>query len=186
MTPALWFIVQETFVCAPPKCGGTALYRSALRIGSDIPDRHVFSAALSRAEFFTPEQMLTSGLKAVMAVRDPVSRFGSLWRDKCRDTDENIPELSGLSPDQLMDVIEANAEGNSHWMPQAVHYREGVELVYYRRLLCRLKLPLIKANRTRLKHSDPAFPIKRIVAHYRTDVELISRSAPEAKLIDRA
>lgn len=177
MTPALWFVVNGTFVCAPPKCGGTALYRSALGIGADVHDRHVFSTALTRTEFFTADEMATSGRKAIMAVRDPVSRFASLWRDKCRDTDANMPELSGLSPDELMDVIEAEPDGDSHWMPQAVHYRKCVEVVHHRQLLSRLNLRTVYANTTIETETDPVYPVERIVAHYHEDADLFARLA---------
>lgn len=177
MKPALWFITNGTFVCAPPKCGGTALYRAALGIGKDVPDRHVFSTAFNRTEFFTPDEAVASGRKALLAVRDPVSRFGSLWRDKCRDGDENMPNLAGLSPNDLMDLIAGSPDANNHWMPQATHYREGAELVDYRQLLSRLGLPIVEANRTSTKQSDPAFPVDRILVHYRADVELILRLA---------
>src|SRR5690606_1173841 len=177
MKPARWFITNGVFVCAPPKCGGTALYRAALGIGKDVPDRHVFSTAFNRTEFFTPDEAVASGRKALLAVRDPVSRFGSLWRDKCRDGDENMPNLAGLSPNDLMDLISGSPDANNHWMPQATHYREGAELVDYRQLLSRLGLPIVEANRTSTKQSDPAFPVDRILAHYRADVELISRLA---------
>lgn len=174
MAPQRWFITNGVFVCAPPKCGGTALYRAALSIGAGVHDRNVFSAARKRTEFFTPDEMAGSGRRAIMAARDPVSRFGSLWRDKCRDGDRHFPQLSGLSPHELMDFIEANPNSDLHWMPQSVHYRKGAELVDYRQLLNMLNLPSVEANRTKGNPSDPTFPIDRILAHYRSDVELIS------------
>ena len=177
MTPGRWFIVNDVFVCAPPKCGGTALYRAALGIGKEVPDRHVFSTAFNRTEFFTPDEAVASGRKALLAVRDPVSRFGSLWRDKCRDGDENMPNLAGLSPNDLMDLISGSPDANNHWMPQSVHYREGAEVVDYRELLGRLRLHAVTANSTQTKPSDPGLPVQRILAHYRADVELISRLA---------
>jgi hypothetical protein len=173
VTPSLWFLFGGRFVCAPPKCGGTSLYRAALNIGDDVTDRHVFSVARTRTEFYSPDEVI--GKPAVMALRDPVSRFASLWRDKCRNTDENRPALAGLSPEELMSLIEDQPEADSHWLPQSAHYRAGVEIVHYKRLFSVLGLPRVEANKTEPKETDPGLPVERILSHYCDDVDLYRR-----------
>jgi len=168
----LWFITRGTFVCVPPKCGGTAVYRAAFDVPSTVSDRHVFTAVRNTTVFFDPDQMIRCGLRAVQAYRDPVERFKSLWRDKCRDGDDNLPWLEGLTPSELMDFIEGRPEENHHWRRQADFYRPGVELVDYRRILEVLGLPQIRANVSR--PDDTPVPVERIRAHYRADFELAS------------
>lgn len=60
-------------------------------------------------------------------VRHPISRFKSLWRNKCRDghgntytKDTRYPtwrKLHNVTPDELMDFIEAG-NTDAHWMNQ--------------------------------------------------------------------
>lgn len=160
----LWFEWNGIFLCAPPKCGGTALYCSALGIDPCL-GRHVFSKAQELTKFYENPR-----LPAFMSVRDPVERFGSLWRDKCRDGDENMKWLSGMTPDDLMDHIEKDPEGNSHWFPQRFWWREGVEVVSFRQLHARVGLPIIRVNVT--QSDDTPLPVERIKVHYHMDYGL--------------
>jgi hypothetical protein len=153
------------FLCAPPKCGGTALYCAALGIDPSL-GRHVFSTAQGLTEFYEEP-----GEPAFMAVRDPIDRFGSLWRDKCRDGDENMPELQGMTPELLMDIVEREPQGNAHWMPQRYWWREGVQIIDFREISKRLGLPTLSVNVTEPDHTP--LPIERIVRHYHMDFELI-------------
>lgn len=161
---SLWFKRRDTWVCAPPKCGGTALYCAALGIDPKV-GRHVFSTAQGLTEFHDEP-----GRPALMAVRDPVDRFASLWRDKCRDGDENMPWLAGMTPDELMTHIEADPAGNPHWMPQRYWWREWVETVPFRLIAERLELPVVRVNAT--APDDTPMPVARIKAHYEQDIEL--------------
>lgn len=174
--PRRWFQVGEVFVCAPPKCGGTALYRAVLKTRGVEVDRHEFWTASRLMKFYTADEMSATGKRALMAVRDPVSRFVSLWRNKCRDGDAKLPFLSGLSPEQLIRLIESQPMGNVHWMRQVEHYRDGVELVPYLELLDRIGIPKVSCNTTQPKVDDPPMPVDRILSHYRQDAELASRA----------
>lgn len=169
----LWFHVDGVFLCAPAKCGGTALYRAMLKIGPEVPDRDVFSTAQNLTEFRTPDGV---SRPAFLAVRDPIERFMSLWRDKCRDGDPNLPALRGLSPSELMTKIECNWYGDAHWAPQSYHYRQGVTCVPYQQMLHwfgNKNAPVVNYT---VRHSDdPKAPATRILRHYWHDAELVYR-----------
>lgn len=50
-------------------------------------------------------------------IRDPVSRFCSLWRDKCRDQTNIIDRnIYGMTPQELLTHIQHN--NDVHWTPQ--------------------------------------------------------------------
>jgi hypothetical protein len=168
----LWFHREGIWLCAPPKCGGTMLYRNVLGIQC-ADHRATFSTAQSVIEFRSPDGI---GRPAYLAVRDPVDRFMSLWRDKCRDGDPNMPKLHGLTPDDLLTVIENDWLGDAHWAPQAIHYRPGVHRVPFHQLV-RWFQPLlasaIPVNSTTLTSADPQPPTARILHHYWKDVELV-------------
>lgn len=165
----LWFHVDGVWLCAPPKCGGTALYRKLLRITCEDV-RATFSEATNLTEFYSPQAI---SRPAFLAVRDPVDRFMSLWRDKCRDGDANLPFLRDLSPDELMTRIECDWYGDAHWAPQAEHYRLGVTCVPYYTLL--QWFGAREVNTTKALGRDPKPPVTRILKHYWRDVELVHR-----------
>lgn len=51
-------------------------------------------------------------------VRDPVSRFCSLWRSKCRDKGGILDKrIYGMTPVELMNHLESGAR-DIHWTPQ--------------------------------------------------------------------
>lgn len=92
--------------CAP-KCGSTALFKviSDHNIAAYNPEKHNFTAY------------------AVWIVREPVARFWSLWKDKCRDgdilwEDGDDDILAGFSPEELMSFIENTNEKDIHWATQ--------------------------------------------------------------------
>lgn len=56
-------------------------------------------------------------------MREPTERFLSLWRDKCRNSQElwvgdSHAELAGFSVQQLVQHIKDNPKGDWHWKPQ--------------------------------------------------------------------
>lgn len=128
----------------------------------------MFSRAQELVEFVGPDDI---EFPAFMAVRDPVDRFASLWRNKCRDGDPNMPVLKGMSPRKLLRTIRKNPSGNTHWIPQAVLYRPGVEVVDYRQLGDRLGLDEIRVNETK-RRRGPAMPADAIRRHYAADARL--------------
>ena len=106
-----------------------------------------------------------------MAVREPLSRFGSLWRDKCYDRPPRVIDyVKGMSPDQLMDHIEDFPFGNGHWVPQWYYTLPGIKLVKYDKLQEFLGLPQTHANQSKKTEID--LPEERILSHYRKDLEM--------------
>lgn len=113
----------------------------------------------------------------VFIVRDPVSRFCSLWRSKCRDK-ANIADKSvwGMSSIQLLEHIESGAR-DVHWTPQY-------------KLIGNLKpkiIPLEKLNDWWLQFGElgyfnktdeeiPDINPKHIVDYYWKDMELYTKA----------
>src|SRR5690606_32310771 len=141
-----WFQVGEVFVCAPPKCGGTALYRAVLKTRGVEVDRHEFWTASRLMKFYTADEMSATGKRALMAVRDPVSTFVSLWRNKCIDGDAKRPLLAGLSSEQFIRRNEPQPRGNVHWLRKVEHYRDGVQLVADLEYRDRFCIPKVSCN----------------------------------------
>lgn len=169
-----WFQCGARLVCAPPKCGGTALYCAALGLDPAF-GVDVFTMARRVTEFFTPDEVVDSKCDAIQAVRDPVSRFMSLWRSKCRIGDVNLPKLSGLSPDELMEFIKSNPEANAHWLPQVYFYRPGFRTVPYRFMCVHLGVKRFDINKSVTLETDPPAPLADIRRHYKEDIALCSQ-----------
>jgi hypothetical protein len=163
-----WFKFRGLFVCAPPKCGGTALYSAALGIDPKHGN-NTFAKAQKKVQFFRPDEIT---LPALMAVRYPVDRFMSLWRNKCRDGDPHLEFLRGMSPEELLEHIAKKPFANAHWAPQVTWYRTGVELVDYRSMHLRLGLPGARINTTEAHEDDPDVEVADVKALYEEDFEL--------------
>lgn len=166
----LWFRYNDCAYCLPPKCGGTALYRKAFLISDAVPDREVFSHIVKNATFM-PRHVVAGFRTAVLGVRDPVQRFKSLWRDKCRDGDENMTYLKGLSPVELVGYIEGRLYADSHWAPQSHYYAPGVKVVPHSTLLSWFGCAIV--NMTECRDDDPSFPVGEILRLYSEDVQLV-------------
>lgn len=173
-----WFLLKDKdiCVCAPNKVAGTSFrtaYRPTIRNMNDF-------RRLAWIEDWGPWSPREVGerhptLRKVQAVRDPIERFASLWRDKCRrdvPQSEYWRQFIGLSPDQLMDRIEAWPLGNSHWFPQALYVVPNVELVPVGDFLRYVDLPQQRRNGTAERATDPHMPGVRIEQHYAADVRL--------------
>jgi hypothetical protein len=102
-----WFYFHdwEFTILAPPKCGSTAIKQFIYM--NELDDK------------VTSMRNKDVKGKAYFVIRDPLSRFLSLWRNKCRDgayIGKAWP-IKGMSPSELMDYIEGGAR-NVHWTPQ--------------------------------------------------------------------
>ncbi len=100
-----WFHVPRwnITIAAPPK-GGSSSLKQFMWI-NEIECSYIPHNQVKGISFFV--------------IRDPVSRFCSLWRSKCRDHG-NIRHkhiLYGMSPSELMDYIKSDAK-DVHWTPQ--------------------------------------------------------------------
>lgn len=177
---APWALVDGTLVCVPAKCGLTSYQRLVLKRDTGNGEGHAgdrFYAHLERQGIgpYTTEQAKEMDYPKMLAVRDPVDRFRSLWQDKCQ---QNTPppvirHLKGMMPNQLMDHIEAHPDANGHWARQSGYWFEGVEVVRYDRLLDRLGYPQIHHNAS--QRTSVRMPIQRILAHYRDDARLYAK-----------
>lgn len=166
----LWFAHDGVAYCLPPKCGGTALYRKVFLVPEEVADGDVFSFVLKDTTF-KPRHVVTSYRMAVLGVRDPVERFKSLWRNKCRDGDPNMAYLTGMTPDMLLDYIEGRSYADSHWAPQSHYYAPGASVVPHTTLLNWFGTK--RTNVTEVREDDPPFPISGILKIYTEDVKLI-------------
>lgn len=162
----------DVCVCVPNKNGGEAFRNKICDIqGWDIA-RDTFAVMMefhksgdgpfspSETEAFYPDT------PHYLSVREPVDRFASLWRNKCRDT-KNTPSLFGKTPDELMDHIEANPEGNSHWFRQSGYLTNKTQCIAYDDLFSFLGWPYSAKNVTTSHGED--MPVDRILAHYSED-----------------
>lgn len=135
-----WLFVPQlnAWVCVPAKNGGTAFYRYMFDVPDDVPSRHVLGWALRNKAptFRSPADLYrdSSAHPRLLAVRHPVSRLGSLWRNKCRDGDPNMPFMQGWNIETLLSKIEATPFGNEHWVPQHAYAVPDMSCTDYRAL----------------------------------------------------
>lgn len=195
--PAEWYrVAPELYVAVPLKCGSTA-FRAV------VSGHYSTGAIKTQTGFnrymhargrgpFRPAQVATWRGRRVLAVRDPVERFLSLWRSiasvSAQGRSTSLTGGHGLmhaTPDTLMAYIEAHPGADLHWKRQSDYLPAGapVELVPYRELLERLGLDSPEWNPSRAEFvCEP--PVERIRAHYARDHELagLARDAAEANL----
>lgn len=179
----VWFYLRNYDLCVavPAKCGGSSFYRYAVGVPDAVPDDDVRSFAVRAARVersgpFTPVEVrryFATGRK-LLAVRDPVDRFRSLWRDKCRRTLETKDDrtfMRGWSPTTLLEHVRGFPFGNPHWVPQYLYRVPRVELVPYDelpRLLGYGDRPPVRATtRTHVEVDE-----RRVRALYAQDVAL--------------
>ena len=94
-------------ICLPPRCGSSTVLHYLVNEG-------IFALRPARA----------SG-RMIMVVRDPVSRFKSLWKSKCRDEEglwiddeenRNVThDIRGMTPEELITLIENDTDPDAHW-----------------------------------------------------------------------
>lgn len=168
-----WYLVRSdtypegAWICAAPKAGSTAV-RSCVGRPEFQAERHAAS------------EIPADGRRRFLGIREPVARFYSLWRDKCRDHGTGIPEeLHGVTPDALMDYIEAHPDENHHWVRQTDYLTPGAtRLVPFDRLLetVGLDLPGRRNQHHYPRPDDPPMPVERILSHYAADAEAYRRA----------
>lgn len=99
-------------LAVPPKCGSSSVYTS-LQTHFNVPNlAHARGVRLLKSKLVWPDAHV------VFVLRDPIDRFKSLWRNKCRDGGKVMGAdraLVGLTPSELLEFIKAY--GNHHWTP---------------------------------------------------------------------
>jgi hypothetical protein len=102
-----WFVVPDwnLTIAAPPKAGSSSL------------KQYFYESDMDNVTM-VPRYKVNPDSEIFFVVRNPIDRFMSLWRGKCRDKD-NISDyrVHGMQPDQLMDHIEAGNR-DIHWALQ--------------------------------------------------------------------
>jgi len=174
---------RRVAVCVPAKNAGTSFYRAAYNVPPEIEDKAVYGYILQYHKTRGSFSYLRATEEAdefYLAVRDPVARFRSLWRDKCRDATHEtagdprrqLYKVVGFSPVMLLDYIRANPRIDAHWIPQSADMHAGVKLVRYDRLLHVLGLPSVLCNETKARDDDILMPEQEILEHYSADMAL--------------
>lgn len=108
-----WFYIPSWKICivAAPKSGSSSLK-------AFMSDNNIDCQYIKHHE----ARKLTCEKFAV--VRNPYSRFASLWKSKCRDEGGiRDKEVYGLSPRALVAHI-SSGKRDIHWTPQAELYKE--------------------------------------------------------------
>lgn len=99
-----WFVVPDwnITIAAPPKAGSSSL------------KKFFYESEMDNVKM-VPRYQVNPNSEIFFVVRNPLDRFISLWRGKCRDKD-NIKDrrVYGMEPNQLMDHIEAGNR-DVHW-----------------------------------------------------------------------
>lgn len=173
-----YFRVGRALVYVPLKCGSTS-FKFALVPGLGAardPEQRFYDCCAEHGLGPFPLDInhpRLAHLYRLLAVRDPVERFASLWREIAHGHSPSFRPLKGLSPDALLDVIAVHAHSDPHFEPQAVWAVAGTTLVRYDQLLDRLGLP---AEHRRASAADTTpMPVERIRTLYAKDVELWHR-----------
>lgn len=163
-------------ICFPQKNGGNAFRKKLKTLKRwESPKMAYHIEVFSELQKcghgpFTPKEadIFYPNIPHYLAVRHPLDRFKSLWRNKCRDRVGHPKEIYGLSPDELMDFIERNS--NSHWMSQSMYVTTKTIPVRHSVLLDRMGSE--KVNKTESRDDDPEFPVDRVLRHYAADLKL--------------
>lgn len=180
---AEWFRVGSAWAACPHKCGSTS-FRAAV---AGVDDQNILAKGpLKFREFMSrqgrgpvrPDRLPEGTAPRYLAIREPVERFVSLWRSLWGASEAGKDtvlirdyDLKFASPDDLMDVIEANDDANYHWLRQAAYLCEGVTLVSSEDLLETLGLEIRNANPSQ-PIDVPDLPLNRIFDHFAVDLSL--------------
>ena len=137
-----WFYVEkfDIGICIPCKCGGTTFYNEVFLGGEGFGGefrKQAIQIAQERGHGpWTAAKAASklAGVRKVLAVREPIDRFMSLWRDKCAEdrAASGYNYYRGFSPEMLVQFILQWPFGDPHWTPQYSYMIPGAEVVDYR------------------------------------------------------
>lgn len=174
-----WYLIGDTYVCVPPKCGSTSFMRAVDAEARDGLDFRARMKEKKRGPWAPQDVVRRKHGRRVLAVRDPVSRFRSLWRHLVRNdetrlwwADRHRIPMGITSPDELLSFIKRFPMGNYHWYPQYGYVVPGVEIVRYDRLLSGLNLPEVVANVGSPSDMDDQIPEVEVMSFYSMDQAL--------------
>lgn len=175
-----WYQVRrDVFACLAFKCGTQSLKFSAFGSNNTQDVLTVRKQRLAAGKYdigpFTPWEVARFRGRKVLGIRDPIRRFSSLWRDKCRDTNKTnhdvIRFVGGMTPYELIRFIESAPFCDPHFFPQSAYLIPDVELVRNDQIFRALELAPVKLN-SRDGGEMPEIPEGLIRGHYSRDVYL--------------
>lgn len=162
----------------PPKCGSSALYEALEAEFGVVRTECAEIMMLSKA-------LVPKGYPTIAVLRNPIDRFRSLWRNKCRDhgrigkTGEHNA-IFDMTPYELLTYMYSH--NNDHWTPQN-ELLEGLPNLVYVPLdefseFWRENVPcqyeLVKAHTTKGHVPMDADLISEVVEFYHADYDLLN------------
>lgn len=130
-----YYRVGKRMLAVPKKCGSTSFKHN---LCPGMKNAAEFFAATRRIGPYSLQAAMATGLPLVLGVRDPVARFASLWKDAQRKPTGTFGAFHGLTPDELLDIVEAYIDADPHFAPQSRLYTDGVTVVPHGRLLAEM------------------------------------------------
>ena len=128
-----WNIPDYGFAVAlPPRCGSSSVLHSFV-------EREIkcYGPVIGHADGTSSRDDYE---RRIMVVRDPVERFMSLWRSKCRNqeklwVDDDSAVLAFMSPKDLIKHIERTKVEDAHWATlSAIEAGYSTEIIHYTEL----------------------------------------------------
>jgi hypothetical protein len=184
----LWIYVPDwdEWILAPPKCAATSFYHALAKHMSGGRIQTVSRAdSLEVIIRYGGEVERLGWNDGTMIVRNPIDRFKSCWRDKCRDTaPREVPnkthgrwkrDVAGMSPEEFYEYTLEN--DNQHWTPLTgrnlggpVVAFEGIPKWWNRKAHC--NFPHLNQTQYVLDNSFSPALIAKLRERYAEDLEL--------------
>lgn len=178
-----WLQIRRgVYACVPAKCGSQSLKLAAFGVNRlkqvlELRKRGIRQGMIDIGPFTPWEVAKFQGTK-ILGVREPVDRFGALWRDKCRDSAKTQHRIArvvgGMTPDELVEFIARAPFFDSHWFPQSVYLVPDCSVVPNDMILETLGLEAVRHNRR--PPSDEPLPAERVREIYARDVHLYAEA----------
>lgn len=158
-----WYIPDwDVAVCTPPRCGSSTML-----------------AYFAEAGIFVHRPFIETP-RSIMIVRDPVSRFISLWKHKCRDGmgltvgDDDTSPIRGLNPRELIEFIETTDIVDPHWATLTeLEGGHSTEIMHYSKINEFLGCEPQVYNKTDGVIFLGKNTTERVKAHYAADYDLL-------------
>ena len=171
-----YFRTPTAFLYVAPKCGTTSLRAALLpdlpRSGGRYAQRFHEEASKIGLGPFEKYEIFDETKQKLLAIRHPVERFKSLWRDCQFKRGQTFAAFKGLSPWQLFEIIQIQPD-DYHWSEQSEAWMPGIRIIDYREALTSSGLPNIhKRQRLEPKCELDQSLIDAIQMHYAEDLRL--------------
>lgn len=181
---------KKLIVTVPHKAGSTSFQAATVPGLAEVAKHtnvHVGDAAVAywRAVgigplSFTDVYRDYPNYRRLLAVREPISRFLSIWDDFClkQRVRGDWHWLRGMSQVKFIRLIESCPGGDPHWWPQSFCDMPDSEYIPCERLLSYLGLEDVRLHTGVRDEREPLDPrvMGRIQNHYGRDFELWERA----------